>query len=82
MNTNLFRVLILEPLQLLACLLVVEALTLNLRLKAAVLQLQGVYLRFRLRQAVKSKRKTLAHYIRYRQVFQGVSSGINDTHDV
>ena len=81
-NAYLFRVLILEPLQLLACLLVVESLTLQLRLKAAVLRLQNLYLRFRLSQSVKRKRKTLADYVRYRKVLEGVSSGVNEAYNV
>ncbi len=81
-KSNLLRVFVLEPLQLLACLLVVEALTLKLRLKATVLQLQGVYLRFRIRQSIKRKRKTLADYVRYRKIFQCVSGNIEQTHNV
>ena len=80
MNTNLLRMLLLEPLQLAVCLLVVRALTLKLRCKAAYLSLKCLYLRFRIRQAVECKRKTLADYVRNRQVFQGVSGNSDKAH--
>jgi len=80
MNPNLFRMLFLEPLQLLLCLLVVEACILKLRLKFAVLRLQQIYLRFRLRQAVDGQRKTLAHNARERDFVEGVSGKIDQAH--
>ena len=80
MNTNLLRVLVLEPLQLLLCLLVVKLLTFKCRCHSAYPHLKLSYLRFRLRQTVNRKRKTLADYVRYRQVFEGVSGAINETH--
>jgi len=82
MNSNLLRVLVLEPLQLLLCLLVVETLTLKLRLKATRLRLQNLYLRFRIRETVKRKGKTLANYVRYRKVFQCVSGDFKEAHNV
>lgn len=54
---NLLSVLILEPLKLLACLLVVRALTLKLRLKVAYLSLKARYIRFRIGKLILRKRK-------------------------
>ena len=72
MNANIFRVLVLEPLILLLCLAVVETLNLKLRLKIGLLRLQNLYLRFRIRKTVERERKAFAHYVRDREVFQGV----------
>ena len=80
MNTNLLRVLILEPLQLLFCLLIVEACILKLRLKLSVLGLQRLYLRFRVRQTVERKRKTFPDDVRHRDFFECVSGKINQAH--
>ena len=80
MKSDLFCKLLLEPLYLLTSLMVVEALTLKLRFKAAILSLQNFYLRFRLGQTVKRKRKTLAHYIRERQLLQGITGGFKEAH--
>ncbi len=82
MNNNLFGMFIKKPLQLFFCLVVVEALIFKLNLKAAILRLEGFYLRFRLRQTVKSKRKTFADYIRNRQIFEGVSGSVNEAHSL
>src|SRR2546425_6795076 len=82
MNLNLLRVLIFEPLQLLLCLLVVNALTVKCRCHASFLRLQCLYLRFRLRQTVERKRKTLADYIRHRNLFEGVSGNFKQSHIV
>ena len=60
--TNLLRVLILEPLQILACLLVIRALTLKLRLKAAYLNLKVRHLTFQIGKLVFCKRKLLREY--------------------
>ena len=62
MNTNLLKMLILEPLQILACLLVLRALTLKLRIKTAYLSLKVRYLSFKCLNLVTSKRKLLAEY--------------------
>jgi len=80
MNPNLFRVLFLEPLQLLACLLVVKAFTLKTRLRTCQLRFRLFVLDFRLRREVERKRKTLAEYVRYRKVFKGVSGNVEEAH--
>ncbi|OQB92866.1 MAG: hypothetical protein BWX84_00776 [Verrucomicrobia bacterium ADurb.Bin118] len=80
MNNNLLRVRILEPLQLLACLVAVECYKLKLRLKLAKLRLQCRYLSFKTRRLVKSQRKTLAEYGRHRNLFQGISGNVNQAH--
>lgn len=48
-----------KTLQLLLCLFVIRALTLKLRVQAAFLRLQNLYLVLRVRELVKRKRKTL-----------------------
>ena len=55
MNTNIFQVLILKPLQLLFCLLVVTGYNCKLRLKVCVLRAENFYLRFKMRRLVKRK---------------------------
>jgi hypothetical protein len=64
MNPNILRKLIYEPLQILACLLVLRALTLKMRIKTAYLSLKVRYLSFKCLKLVASKRKLLAEYRR------------------
>lgn len=82
MNTNLLRVLILEPLQLLACLIAVESYNLKLRQKLAKLGLHHRYLTLKNQRLVEGKRKTLAEYVRHRNLFQCVSGNINESHNL
>jgi hypothetical protein len=82
MKTNIFRVLILKPLQLLACLLVVKALTLKLRLKVGILSAQGIYLRFQIRKLVFSKRKLLAEYRSRTMLGNQLLNAVEDGHSV
>ena len=72
-ESNFFVQQFVEPLQLFFCLLVVETLTLKLRLKAAFLGLQNRYLAFCLLKTVERKRKTLPNYLGYRQIFDNIS---------
>lgn len=58
-KTDFFMVRLLECLQLLLCLLVINALTLKLRLKATFLRLQNCYLTFRIRKTVKRKQDAI-----------------------
>jgi len=80
MNTNLLRVLFVEPLRLLACHLVVKLLTLKLRFKVACLSLKVRYLSFKLGKLVLSKRKLLAEYRRRAVLRYQFLDTVNDAH--
>ena len=80
LNAHLLRVYLLEPLQLLLCLFVVKAFTLQMRVRTCQLRLRIFVVQFRLRREVERKRKTLAQYVRYRQVFQGVAGDVQEAH--
>jgi hypothetical protein len=82
MNDNLFSVLVLQPLKLLFVILVIEAYTLKLRLKAAILGLQNRYLRFRVGQLIKRKRQSFAEYVRHRDLHQGITGSLKKAHIV
>jgi hypothetical protein len=69
-----------ELLKLFFCLLVINALTLKLRLKATFLRLQNRYLAFRLRETIKRKQNTLTKYLRDRNVLKGVSGNFDHSH--
>jgi hypothetical protein len=62
MNSYLFRMLFLEPLQLLLCLFVIRVLNFKLRFKLGYLRLKFAYLSLQHRKLVSSKRKLLAKY--------------------
>lgn len=70
----------LELLQLLFCFCMVKAFTLKLRFKAAYLRLKLSYLSFKHRRLIQRKRKTLADYLRYRQVSDRVFGDIKQSH--
>jgi hypothetical protein len=79
-KSNLFAKQFLELLQLLFCLLVINAFTFKLRLKAAFLRLQCCYLTFRLLKTVKRKRKALSENLRNRTILKRVSGDFNHSH--
>lgn len=81
MNESSFMVKFTECLKLAFCIFVVQSFTLKNRLSTCQLRLRLLVLRFRLRREVESHRKTLAEYVRYRQVFQGVSGDSEDAHN-
>lgn len=80
-NPHFLRMFRFESPKLLLCLIAVECYNFKLRLKLAILLLQNRYLSFKCRRLVKSKRKTLAEYIRHRNFFQGVSGNVNEAHN-
>ena len=82
MNSNLLRVLILEPLQILTCLLVIYTLTLKLRFKAAYLSLKARYFSFKISKLVASKRKLMLEYRRRAVLGNQFLNAIDDSHNV
>ena len=82
MNTNIFRVLILEPLKILACLFVIRALTFKLCLKAAYLSLKVRYLTFHVGKLVLSKRKLLTEYRRRAVLGNQLLNAVENGHSV
>ncbi len=81
-DTNLLRVFILEPLQILARLLVVRALTLKLRIKATYLSLEVRYLSFHCVELVTSKRKLLADNCRRAMLRNQLFDAVENAHSV
>src|SRR5436309_3546557 len=79
-NSDFFTKHFLECMKLLFSLLVIEALTLKLRLKCANLFLRRTYLALRLFQTIKCKQKTLTKYFRYRQLFESISGDFEHSH--
>src|SRR5713226_9755274 len=73
-------VLLPETLQLLLCLLMIDALNLKSRLKVSLLRLQNFYFRFLLRRVIKRKRKALTEHVRHRNLFEGVSRNVDNAH--
>ncbi len=69
-----------ETLQLLLALLMVHALNFKSRLKLCVLRLQNRYLTFQLRRQIKRKRKTLAEHVGHRNLFECISSNVDNAH--
>ena len=82
MDTNIFRVLILEPLKILACLFVIRALTFKLCLKAAYLSLKVRYLTFHVGKLVLSKRKLLTEYRRRAVLGNQLLNAVENGHSV
>ncbi len=69
-----------ETLQLLLALLLVNSRNLKLRLQGRYLSLKIRYLTFKLGRVVKRKRKTFPEYVCHRDLFESVSSNINEAH--
>jgi hypothetical protein len=80
MNAYLFRVLFPTPLKLALLVLYVLARNLKLRLQFGILRLQRLGLLFERRRLIQRQRKTLAEYVRHRNLFQGISGDIDQAH--
>ena len=79
-NKDIFFKLFLEPFYLVGLIAATNLYCFQRRLQLAYLCLKVRYLSFRIARVVECQRKSLAEYIRYRNLRQGFAGCVNDAH--